>query len=502
MEVFSLRFSGDQRNPAQARKHWTLAIMCLGVLIAQIDTSIVNLMLRPLGIGLQASVSELQWVVDAYNLTYACLLLTGGALGDLYGRRRIFLFGMLTFTAGSVICGLAPTSSVLIGGRAITGLGAAFELPVSLAIIANVFADPAERAKAIGIWAGCNGLALAIGPTFGGLLVEGLGWRSAFLVVVPVGLLASIGALKVVPESAHAQSRKIDVPGQIAAMVALASLSFAVIRGGESGWSAPLVQYLLVASAAASLVFLLVESAAGDAALIPLAFFRTRAFSAAIVAALLMTFGMYGMLFLVPLYLQEVRGIGTFAAGLDLLPMSVVFFFVSRYSGQFASAAGAKLVMSAGMSLMAGGLLILSFVVSTFPLWLIELALCLIGAGLGLNAGPVMAVAVANVPAHRAGIASGVGNTARIIGATLGVAVAGTVLAIYAGQEVALHAVPTGNLANLLSGLRAAFRVGAAGEAFGALIVLLFIRQSALHITQTSPTNRAAEPAEGGAGAR
>jgi MFS transporter, DHA2 family, methylenomycin A resistance protein len=492
-----LRSSDDQRNAAETRKRWTLTIMCLGVLIAQIDTSIVNLILRPIGIGLQASVGELQWVVDAYNLSYACLLLTGGALGDLYGRRRIFVYGMLTFTAGSMICGLAPSSSILIGGRAITGLGAAFELPVSLAIIAYVFTDPAERARAIGIWAGCNGLALAIGPTLGGLLVEGLGWRSAFLVVVPVGVLAALGALKAVPESVHAEGRRIDIPGQISSAVALACLSFAVIRGGASGWTDPTVQYLLAASAAAALVFVVVESFAGDAALLPLALFRTTAFSAAIMTALLMTFGMYGMMFLVPLYLQEVRSIGTFAAGLDLLPMSVVFFVVSRYSGSLASAAGAKVVMTAGMALMGAGLLILSFVASSFPLWLVETALALIGAGLGLNAGPVMAVAVANVPARRAGVASGVGNTARIIGATLGVAVAGTVLAIYAGQEAALHAVPAADLPNMLSGLRTAFRVGAAGEGLGALIVLLFIRRSALHIAQAPAANAGAEPAKG-----
>ncbi len=480
-----------------AQKRWTLAVMCMGVLIAQVDTSVVNLMLRPIGTGLDASVSQLQWVVDAYNLAYACLLLTGGVLGDLYGRRRIFLTGILAFTIGSLACGLAPNPALLVAARSITGLGAAFAVPVSLAIIAHVYPEPAERAKAVGIWASCNGLALAIGPTLGGFLVNWWGWRSAFLVAVPVGVLAIVSCLRFVPESSHPDGRRFDMAGQVFAMLALGALSFAAIRGGEVGWDAQGIYELLLAAvvaAVAAVAFTVVEKKVGDGALLPLGLFRSQPFSAAIVVAVLMTFGMYGMMFLVPLYLQEVRGITVFAAGIELLPMSVVFFLVARISGSLAAAAGPKTIMTCGMALMGLGLLGLAFANQAYPLWLAEGALAVIGLGLGLNSGPVVAVAVASVPQHRTGTASGVVNAARIAGAALGVAIVGAVFATYAGQGSAIEEVSTSRIAEILSGLRAGFLVGAMAEWLGALTVIVFIPQSSLGTKAKVALTRPPEP--------
>src|SRR5215475_13806835 len=202
-----------------------LLTMCLGVLVAQIDTSVVTLAIKQIGADLGAGIKELQWVVDAYNVVYASVLLTGGTLGDLYGRRRIFVWGIALFAAGSLLCTGAPNAGTLIVGRALTGLGAALEFPASLAILSAVYLDGQERTRAIGIWASCNGLAFAIGPTIGGVLVEAVGWRSIFLVVIPFGILALLLALKAVPESSRPQERRLEPLSQVLATSALAALS-------------------------------------------------------------------------------------------------------------------------------------------------------------------------------------------------------------------------------------------------------------------------------------
>ncbi len=458
----------------------TLGIVCLGVLVAQLDTSIVNLAVRPIGIGTAASTSELQWIVDSYNLVYACFLLTGGALGDLYGRKRLFVTGLCVFTLGSLACGLAPGVEALIAARALTGLGAALELPVSLAILAHSFPDPVKRARAIGIWASCNGLALAVGPTLGGLLVDTQGWRSIFLLVVPVCALAVAAALRFVSESSNREGRSLDLPGQALAACTIGALVFAVIEGPGYGWASWPTIFLLGGSLLSALAFLVVERRTGAAALVPLDIFRSKPFSASIAIAVLMTFGMYAMLFLAPIYLQGARGGTALEAGVELLPMSLTFFFVSQRAGSLAAGIGPRVVMTAGLVLMSGGLLALSFVAADTSIWLIGTAFLAIGAGLGLNGGPVMAVAIASVTPGRAGTASGVGNTARIMGATLGVAVLGAVFAAYAGARGVDGSAGTATLDGMLAGLRAAFRAGAAGEALGALIAFAFVRHDSL----------------------
>ena len=456
----------------RARSCRVLVTMCLGVFIAQLDTSLVNLAIKPIGADLAADVSRLQWVVDAYNLAYASFLLTGGALGDLHGRRRVFALGVATFTIGSVVCGFAPNGTILIAGRAVTGLGAALMLPTSLAILAATYPDPKERVRAIGIWASCNGVALAIGPTAGGLLVDSAGWRSIFLLIVPVGIWAFAMALKAVPESAQPEGRRLDLPGQALAILALGGLAFAVIEGAHRGWNAVPTMVSIGICVVSAVLFVRIESRT-EGALVPLELFRRPAFSAAMVVAALMTFGMYAMLFLVPLYLQAVRGATAFVAGLELLPLSLTFVLVSSHSGGLVARFGPRAVMTAGMALMGAGLLILAGLSGDTSLLTVEAALLVIGGGLGLNAGPVMAVAVASVPPARSGTASGLGNTARMIGATLGVAVLGAVFAVHAGQDM-------GAADRIVEGLRAAFLVGSAGELTGALVALAFIRRSAL----------------------
>ncbi|MFL6803181.1 MAG: MFS transporter [Xanthobacteraceae bacterium] len=458
------------RNGARANKNAILFTMCLGVFVAQLDSSVVNLAVKHIGSDLDPRVNALQWVVDSYNLVYASLLLTGGALGDLYGRTRIFICGIALIVIGSVICALAPNAGILIAGRVTTGIGAALELPTSLAIVTVTYADAKERGRAIGIWASCNGLAIAVGPTIGGLLVDVAGWRSIFVMAVPVTALALVLAIKAVPESKDPEGRRLDPIGQALAIAALAALSFVMIEGPHWGWTSPVIVALAVVCAVTFALFLRIE-AGRKGALVPLDVFGNAAFSAALAIAGLMTFGMYAMLFVVPLYLQSTGGLSAFATGLVLLPMSVVFMIVSQYSGSLANRMGARMIMSAGMGLMGIGLLFLTLIGRVPNIWLIEVALLVVGVGLGLNTGPVNSVAVANVTASRSGTASGLLNTTRMIGATLGIAVLGSVFAVHTSE---------GTAESMVSGLHVALFGGAIAELVGAALALAFIRTDSM----------------------
>ncbi|HZR59712.1 MAG TPA: MFS transporter [Xanthobacteraceae bacterium] len=448
-----------------------LLTMSLGVLIAQIDTSVVNLAVKEIGASLHAGVTALQWVVDAYNLVYASLLLTAGTLADLYGRRRIFALGIALFALGSLVCGLAPNAIVLVAGRAVAGLGAALEIPTSLAILTVAYRDTKQRSQALGVWASCNGLAFIIGPTLGGVLVESVGWRSIFLLIIPICVLALVLTATSVPESKDPEGRRLDAPGQVLAIAGLGALALAFIEGPRWGWGS-IASVAAFAASALSAVLFVSRQKGSDSALVPLAMFRNRVFSASLGIAAAMTFGMYAMLFLTPLYLQAERGDGALQAAIELLPMSVAFVIVSQLSGKIANAYGPRLPMTLGMAMMGSGLFMLALIPLSDSLLLIEAALLVIGCGLGLNTAPVNAVAVANVPAARSGTASGLVNTARMVGATLGVAVLGAVYAAFAGGTGGGH---------VSAGLPPAFIIGGIGEMLGAAAAFAFIRRDSLH---------------------
>ena len=454
-----------------------LLTMSLGVLVAQIDTSVVNLAVKEIGAKLDAGVTALQWVVDAYNLVYASLLLTAGTLADLYGRRRIFALGIALFTIGSLVCGLAPNAIVLVAGRAIAGLGAALEVPTSLAILAIAYPDTKERTQALGLWASCNGLAFIIGPTVGGALVDAVGWRSIFLLIIPLCVATLALTWTAVPESKDPKGRKLDLPGQALAIAALGALSLAVIEGPRWGWeSVGSVLSFAIAIVAAAL-FLRRQKTDGDRALVPLPMLKNRMFATCLGVAACMTFGMYAMLFLTPLYLQSARGDSALLAGVELLPMSVAFVIVSQLSGKIANAFGPRLPMTLGMTMMGAGLFMLALIALTDSIVLVEAALLVIGCGLGLNTGPVNAVAVANVATARSGTASGLVNTARMVGATLGIAVLGAIFATFAGG--------TGDGSRIVAGLTPAYVGGGIGEMIGAVAAFVFIRHGSLQPSKT-----------------
>jgi MFS transporter, DHA2 family, methylenomycin A resistance protein len=451
----------------------------LGMLVAQIDTSVVNLAIKQIGSDLDASMTALQWVADVYNLLFASLMLTGGRLADRFGRRRVFIIGLTLFALGSVICAGAPNVATLITGRAITGLGAALELPTSLSILTLAYADAQTRARAIGIWASCNGLGFIIGPTTGGVIVDMAGWRLIFLLIVPICVAALTLAVFVVPESSDRAGPRFDVLGQFLAVIAVGTLAFGVIEGPRRGFASTIVVAALTVCVASALAFRQLEKRA-PVSLWPL--FANQAFSVSLAVAALMTFGMYAMLFLVPFYLQ-LRGASAFAVALDLLPMSVTFVLVSQWSGMLTNRLGPKVTMSVGMTCLGSGLLLLSRVAPPMNFLGIAMAMFVLGVGLGLNAGPVLAVAIANAPRSHVGTASGLVNTARMIGATLGVAALGAVFAAVAG------ATGAGTLAR---GLRAALLCGAASELVGAVLAFRFVGRDSHRslAVQSEPTVR------------
>ena len=349
------------------RRGLVLLATSLGVLIAQVDTSVVTLAVKRIGADFGATVSGLQWTIDLYNLVYASFLLTGGALG---------------------------------------------------------------------IWASCNGLAFIVGPTLGGLLVETAGWRSIFYLILPLCAWALLLAWRAVPESAAPGKRRLDLPGQAAAIAALGGFAFAAIEGARLGWRSAPVAAAAALGVAGSIGFVALERRSAHG-LVPLALFRSRPFSASLAIAAAMTFGMYALLFLVPLYLQNVRGDGPRAA------------------------------MACGMAAMGVGELALAFASSSTSPWLLAAWLTVVGVGLGLNTAPVNHVAVASVPSERSGTASGLLNTARMVGATLGVAFLGAVFAHFAGQEAARQA--------FLPGFGAALGIGGAVELAGAIVAIAFV---------------------------
>jgi DHA2 family methylenomycin A resistance protein-like MFS transporter len=447
--------AGPTWRSAETVRKMVLLAMCLAVLIAQIDTSVVNLATHAIGATFHTGVASLQWVLDAYNLVYAVLLLTGGLVADLYGRRRAFAIGTALMAVGSLVCTVAPNVAILIAGRAATGMAAALLLPASLAIIRVVWPEPEARGRVLGVWASCNGLAFAVGPTLGGVLIEDFGWRSVFLLAVPLASAALVLAWMVVPESADPEGRHFDLPGQVLGALALGGVALAAIAGHDGG----VLWILALALATLTLpMFLRVERARGVGALVPLDLFRIRAFTSAIAATAAMTFGIYGMVFLLPLVWQSQDHLTPRQAGLALLPMSLAFFAVSTQSGKLAQRFGARSMTAGGTALIAGGLMIVAATQAGSPMLLAQAGLVAAGIGMGLNTGPLYGIAVGSVGRRRSGTAAALINVARMTGATLGVALLGTVYGALQGGSAGLRAAMfMGGIAQIC-GAAAAFK--------------------------------------------
>jgi len=425
-----------------AQKRMVLVSLCLALFMVMLDGTVVNTALPKMQASLHASVSGLQWIVDGYVLALASFMLTGGTLGDRFGRRRMLITGIAVFTVGSLACGLASSEAGLVAARFVQGIGAAALMPGTLSILSNVFTVPAERARAIGIWAGVSGIALASGPVIGGLLTDTLGWPSIFFVNLPIGVLAIWVIRRVTPESSDPQGRRPDLAGVALSVSTLAPLTFALIQGNESGWSSPLIVGALACSAS-SLVALLAVERRVEFPMLQLQFFRNPTFSAAVASGGLVSFALFGMNVYFSLFFQRAQGHSALESGLRMLTISAVMAMVMPIAGRLTSNVGSKPVMMAGMSLGAVGMLSLLTVDPSSSYATIGPRMLLVGVGMALSMPSTTAAVMNSVPPARAGMGSATLNTGRQVGSVVGVALLGALV------SAALRSALNGNLARI-----------------------------------------------------
>ncbi|RRA50306.1 DHA2 family efflux MFS transporter permease subunit [Acidipila sp. EB88] len=424
----------DTANTADAanerkllRPNLILGICCMSVLLLTMDVTIVNVALPAIQHDLHATFSQLQWVVDAYTLVVASLLMLAGAISDRFGRRRVFLIGLVLFTAGSWLCSVAPNIEGLVAFRVMQGLGASMLNPVALSIIVNSIRDPKMRARAIGIWGAVAGLSFALGPVLGGALTQAVGWRSIFWINLPLGLIAVVLATLFVPESKAKQARSFDPVGQALVFLILASLCYGVIEGPHAGWHAHRIIGLFATCAVALVCFLLYEPRRREP-LLDLRFFRSVPFSSATLLAVLSFASFAGFLFLNAIYLQQVRGLSALRTGLYTLPLAVMMMLTAPLSGRLVGSHGTRAsILLSGSGLLASTLL-LTQLSGTTSVALLLFSYLLFGIGLGMINPAIANNAVAGMPLSQAGVASAIASTSRQVGAALGVAVAGTVV--------------------------------------------------------------------------
>jgi EmrB/QacA subfamily drug resistance transporter len=410
---------------SRRRRLLVLAICCMSLVIVGLDNTIVNVALPSIQRELHASVSGLQWTVDAYTLVIASFLMLAGSTADRFGRRRTFQTGLAAFTLGSLLCSLAPSLGWLIVFRMLQAIGGSMLNPVAMSIIVNTFTDPRERARAIGIWGGTVGLSLALGPVVGGVLIASVGWRGIFWVNIPVGVAAIVLTALFVPESRAPHPRRFDPVGQLLVIVTLASLIYAIIEGPSSGWgSAEIVGFFGLS--AVTLAALLIYEPRRDEPLLDLRFFCSAPFSGATVIAISAFAALGGFLFLNTLYLQDVRGYSALHAGLLTLPLAVATAFFAPISGRIIGRSGPRLpLLIAGVTMTAGGVLLTGLTNGTSVGWIL-FAYVVFGIGFGMVNAPITNTAVSGMPRDQAGVAAAVASTSRQIGQTLGVAVVGS----------------------------------------------------------------------------
>src|SRR5919106_1065744 len=395
-----------------------------------LDNTVVNVALPSIQGDLGIGLSELEWTVNAYALTFAVLMLSGGKLADFFGRRRVFLIGLAIFTLSSLACGLATSGGTLIGARTVQGVGAALMMPATLSIISATF-PPHERGMAIGIWAGVSAMALAIGPLIGGLLTEHIDWSWIFFVNVPIGALGLVVGRLVIGESRDtSEDQRLDVPGLLASAVGLFALTFALIEVNAYGWSDPVILGLFAAAAAALALFVRLE-ARQRAPMLDLSLFRNSTFAGANVVALLVTLAMFGVFFFMSLYMQNVLGYSAVKTGAVFLPMTLLIIVVAPAAGRFSDRIGSRWLMTGGMALVAVALLLFSRLGLGSGFWDIFPGLIVGGLGMASVMTPMTAAALGSVPVAKAGVGSGVLNTFRQVGGALGIAVMGAIVAAY-----------------------------------------------------------------------
>ena len=424
------------------RRPWLiLAICCMSLLIVGTDSTIVNVALPAIRRDLGASVSGLQWSVDAYTVVLASLLMASGSMADRFGRRRVFQIGLALFTLGSLLCSLAPNIALLVAFRCLQALGGSMLNPVALSIVSNTFTERRARARAMGVWGAVFGISLALGPVVGGLLVSDVSWRAIFWINIPIGVAAIVLTQLFVPESRAGTARRFDPWGQLLVIVTLATLTYGVIEGPSAGWGSPLIVAMFAVAAAAAVALVQVETRRRQP-LLEVRFFRSVPFSGASVIAVLAFGVLGGFLFLNTLYLQDTRGYSALHAGLLTLPMAVLIFLFAPVSGRLVGTRGPRLpLVLAGLAIMAAALLLVRLGDGTPVPWLLA-SYVVFGLGFGLVNAPISNAAVSGMPDSQAGVAASVASASRQAGSALGVAITGSLVAgaSNAGLAAASHA--------------------------------------------------------------
>ncbi len=443
------------------KKWWTLGAVSVGLFMIMLDNTVVNVALPSIRGSLHMSLSELEWVVAGYALTFAAFMLVGGKLADYFGRRFIFMVGLAVFTGASLACGLAPNGGFLIGARIVQGLGGALMNPATLSIIAATFA-PRERGRAIGIWAGVSAMALAIGPLVGGLLTEHVNWNWIFYINVPVGLIGLLATPVFIDESRDTSAeQRLDVPGLATSALGLFSLTYALIEAGSYGWTSPRILGAFVIAAVSLVGFVLLERHQ-RAPMLDLSLFRNRTFGGANASMLFVGLAMFGTFFYLSLYMQNVLGYSPVEAGASFLPMTILIILIAPRAGALTDRVGSRWLVAGGMTLLSAMLFYYTALGANESFWAILPGLLLGGLGMGMTMTPVTAAAMSAVAVDKAGVGSAVLNSARQVGGSLGIAVMGAIVA---------------SRSDYLTGFHDALRVGALLCLCGAGVAVLAIRK-------------------------
>jgi len=460
------------------RRWWTLGAMCMALFMIFLDATIVNVALPSIQRDLQARIADLQWVLNAYSLAVAVLLVTCGRLGDLFGRKRVVLLGVAVFTAGSALGATAHSVALLVGARALQGLGGALMLPGTLSIITNSFDGP-ERGTAIGIWSGVSSLALALGPVVGGVLVEKVSWQSIFWINVPIGAAALVAGWLTVQESRdEASSQRIDLPGVFFLSLGLLALTLAFIQGNDHGWSSAYIVGMMVAGLLSLVLFVGVERWSANP-ILDLNFFRSATFSGANVSAFTSTFATFSYYFFITLYMQDVLGYTALQTGVRLLPQTATIAIVAPVAGRLTDRLGSRLPLTAGQLLLGISLFSASRLSADSGYVALLPTLVFSGLGVGLVTTPLAAAVVGAISRHRAGAASGVMNTMRQVGGTLGVAALGALFSHEVTVRFAAQAQTLG-LSEAAGRTLGASVASTGGQAVASLPTELTVRATAL----------------------
>jgi EmrB/QacA subfamily drug resistance transporter len=438
------------------RRWWALGAMCFALFMIMLDNTVVNVALPSIQRSLHASTASLEWTVNAYTLSFAVLLVTGGRLGDLFGRRKLFLAGVVVFASSSAAIGFSPNDTWLVAWRAVQGAGAALMMPATLSIITNAF-PAAERGRAIGTWAGVSALALAIGPVLGGFLVENVSWQSIFFINLPVAVAAVFVTLFAVRESRdETVERTVDLPGVAALTIGLAALVLALIEGNSWHWGSTREISLFAVAVIGLGAFAVIETRR-RVPMVDFTFFRSRSFLGANIVAFIVSFAMLAMFFFLALYMQNIRGYSPLQAGVRFLPSTLMIVLIAPIAGRLADRVGSRPLMTFGLLCVSGSLFWQSSLTVSSSYATLLPGFVLMGIGMAFVMSPMSTAAMNAVEPAKAGVASGILSMSRMVGGTFGVAVLGALVSTLGSSKLGqlLPAVPSSTRSTLTAGLGA-----------------------------------------------